>query len=68
MAIYAICILGMCYIFFLMHSTNVPWAFALGLILATIICNIVNVLGIYTYPIDAMLILAVIGILVLGRH
>jgi hypothetical protein len=68
MAIYAICILGMCYIFFLMHSTNVPWAFALGLILATIICNIVNVLGIYTYPIDAMLILAVIGIMVLGRH
>jgi hypothetical protein len=66
--VYAVCILGMCYIFYLMKSNNVPWAVAIGLIIATIVCNFLNLLGIYVYPIDILTGLAIIGIIFLvGR-
>jgi hypothetical protein len=67
-AIYAICIIGLSIGFYYLRNTNIPFAVALGLIIATIICNIINVLGIYTYPIDALTILSIVGIIVLMRH
>jgi hypothetical protein len=65
---YVICIVGMCIGFFYLHNNNIPFAVALGLIIATILCNILNVLGIYTYPIDALTILSIIGIIIFMRH
>jgi hypothetical protein len=67
MAIFAVCILGMCIIFFYMKSNNVPWAIAIGLVLAIIICNIINVLGIMIYPLDILTALVIIAIFFLGR-
>jgi hypothetical protein len=66
--IYAICIIGLSAGFYYLHNTNIPFAVALGLIIATIMCNIINVLGIYTYPIDALTILSIIGIIIFMRH
>jgi hypothetical protein len=66
--IYVTCIVGLIYAFFCLHNTNIPFAVGLGLIVATILCNVINILGFYTYPIDALVIISIIGILVLGRH
>jgi hypothetical protein len=66
-AIYAICIIGLSAGFYYLHNSNIPFAVALGLIIATIICNIINVLGIYTYPIDALTILSIVGIVIFMR-
>jgi hypothetical protein len=66
--VYVVCIAGMAYAFFALHNNNIPFAVALGLIIATIICNIINVLGIYTYPIDALTIFSIVGIIIFMRH
>lgn len=65
--VYMVCIVGLIYGFYMLHNSNIPFAVALGLIVATIVCNFLNVLGFYTYPIDALVIVAVIGILFIGR-
>ena len=66
--IYVISIVGLVIGFFYLHNTNIPFAVGLGLIVATILCNILDILGIYTYPIDAVVILSIVGIMVFGRH
>ena len=65
--IFVSCILGMCALFYLGKSNNIPWAFALGFALALVICNIIGVLGILVYPIDILSGLIVICILFLSR-
>jgi hypothetical protein len=67
-AIYAICIISLIIAFYYLHNNNVPFAFCLGLILATIICQIVDILGIYTYPIDVLITISVVGIIIFMRH
>ena len=66
--IYVVSIIGMCYAFFLMHNSNIPFAVCLGLIVATVICQIINILGIYTYPIDVLITISVVGIIIFMRH
>jgi len=66
--IYAVCIIGLIAGFYYLHNNNIPFAFALGLVLATILCQIINILGIYTYPIDALMIVSVVGIIIFMRH
>jgi hypothetical protein len=66
--IYVICIIGLIAGFYYLHNNNIPFAFALGLVLATILCQIINILGIYTYPIDALMIVSVVGIIIFMRH
>jgi hypothetical protein len=66
--IYAVCIIGLIVAFYYLHNSNVPFAFCLGLILATIICQIVDILGIYTYPIDVLITISVVGIIIFMRH
>ncbi len=65
--IYAISIIGVCIGFFYMRNNNVPWAFAIGLVLATIICNVIDLLGVYTYPIDILTAFIIIGITFMSR-
>lgn len=66
--IYAICIIGMILAFYYLHNPNIPFAFCIGLIIATIISTFLGLLGIYTYPIIALTIVAIIGILIFMRH
>ena len=62
--IYISCIVAMIIAFYYLHNSNVPFAFCIGLGLATIICNVINVLGFYTYPIDAITIILIVGIII----
>lgn len=66
--IYIVSLVGMVYAFYRLHSPNVPFAIALGLMVATIICNVLNILGVFTYPIDAITVLLMFLVLYLGRH
>jgi hypothetical protein len=71
-AIFLICIFGMITVFVLAHSNNVPWAFAIGLMLAVVMCNVwsipLNYLGIMIYPIDILTGLIILGIVFISRH
>jgi hypothetical protein len=66
--IYTICIIGLIIAFYYLHNNNIPFAVGLSLIVATIMCNIMNILGIYTYPIDALIIITIAVVLIYGRH
>jgi hypothetical protein len=66
--IYTICIIGLIIAFYYLNNNNIPFAVGLSLIVATIMCNIMNILGIYTYPIDALIIITIAVVLIYGRH
>lgn len=57
-------IVGMCVAFYYMQNSNVPFAVGLGLVVATILCNLLNILGTYTYPIDAIVVVVMIVIII----
>jgi hypothetical protein len=65
--IYVVSIIGMVIGFFYLHNNNIPFAVGLGLIVATIICNILGILGVYTYPIDILIGISIVLILFVGR-
>lgn len=54
--------------FFYLHNNNIPFAVGLGLIIGTIACTILDILGVYTYPIIALVIIVIVAILVFMRH
>jgi hypothetical protein len=51
-----------------MHNNNVLFAFAVGIIIATIICQALKILGIFTYPIDAIVVVTVLASIFFGRN
>jgi hypothetical protein len=67
-AIYVSCIVGLIVAFFYMRNNNVPFAISLGLIIATILCTVLGLLGVYTYPIIALIMIVVVAILVFMRN
>ena len=66
--IYIICIIGVIAGFFYLYNSNIPFAIGLGLIIATVICDVLNILGVYTLPINALIIICGVLILVFMRH
>jgi hypothetical protein len=66
-AIYAICIIGFIYTFYSLHIGSGAISLIVGLAVATIICNILNILGIWTLPIDALIVVVIAIIIYAGR-
>jgi hypothetical protein len=66
--IYIVSIVGIVLAFYFLHNTNIPFAIGLGLIIGTVFCAVLDLLGIYTYPIIALIIICIFGILFFMRH
>lgn len=61
-------IVGFIVAFYYLHNNNIPFAIGLGVVVGTIISQLLNLLGAWTYPIDALTIMSFVVILVFMRH